>query len=94
MLVKIVAFLFFSFVFSNNWAQKSAFTIEDLYKVKSIGSPVISPDSKKFLFSVTSYDLSYSNSNTDIYVSDIDGNNQRHLTNHKSIDLHLCGTSE
>ncbi len=38
--------------------QKKAFTIADLYKIKNIGSPVISPDGRQIAFTVTSYNLS------------------------------------
>jgi dipeptidyl aminopeptidase/acylaminoacyl peptidase len=67
-------------------AQKSAFTIEDVYKVKSVGTSVISNNGEQILFTVTSYNLPESESSTDIYISDIDGSNQRQLTNHKSAD--------
>lgn len=68
-------------------AQKTAFTIEDLYKVKSVGSAEISNNGDKFLFSVTNYDLPKSKSYTDIYISNVDGSNQRQLTNHESADF-------
>jgi len=85
---KIILFITFSFLLSTNiFSQKKPFTIEDLYKVKSIGSPVISNDASKLLFTVTSYDLPNSKSNTDIYISNVDGSNKRQLTNNKSADF-------
>ena len=68
-------------------AQKKAFTIEDLYKIKSVGTAVISNSGKQFLFTVTDYDLPKSKSNTEIYISNIDGTNQRRLTNNESADF-------
>ncbi len=69
------------------YSQKKAFTIEDLYKIKSVGSAVISNDGKQFLFTVTNYDLPKSNSNTEVYLSNIDGSNQRKITNNKAADF-------
>lgn len=69
------------------FAQKAPFTIEDLYKVKSLSSANLSPDSKSFLFSVTEHDLPNNSSTTNIFISDIFGHNQRQLTNNKSADL-------
>lgn len=66
--------------------QKKAFEIEDLYKVRKISNSSISNDSERILYSVTSYDLPNNLSNTDIYFSDINGNNQEKLTSHKSVD--------
>jgi dipeptidyl aminopeptidase/acylaminoacyl peptidase len=75
------------YIFSINLiAQKSAFTIEDVYKVKKVGTSVISNNGKQFLFTVTSYNLPKSESSTDIYISNVDGSNQKQLTNHKSAD--------
>ena len=54
-------------------AQKRAFTIEDLYKVKYVGSPVISPTGNKIAFTVTEYNLREGKSNTDIYILYPDG---------------------
>jgi len=73
--------------FTSMFSQKKPFTIKDLYKVKSVGSPEISNDARKLLFTVTSYDLPNSKSNTDIYLSDIDGSNQRQLTNNEAVDF-------
>ncbi|HSP88537.1 MAG TPA: hypothetical protein VLN45_10420, partial [Ignavibacteriaceae bacterium] len=54
-------------------AQKRAFTIEDLYKVKNVGSPVISPTGSKIAFTVTDYNLQEGKSNSDIYILYPDG---------------------
>ncbi|MCP4974755.1 MAG: S9 family peptidase, partial [Maribacter sp.] len=81
--IVLILLLFCGFTF----AQKKPFTIEDLYKVKSVGSPAISNDASKLLFTVTSYDLPNSKSNTDIYISNVNGSNKRQLTNDKSADF-------
>lgn len=68
-------------------AQKKAFTIEDLYKIKSIGTPVISNHGNHFLFTVTDYNLPQNTSNTEVYISNIEGTNQRQLTKSESADF-------
>jgi dipeptidyl aminopeptidase/acylaminoacyl peptidase len=67
-------------------AEKKPFSIETLYKLKSISSVKISPDNKKILFVLTNYLLKKGESNNDIYLMNIDGSNQKQMTNHKSAD--------
>jgi dipeptidyl aminopeptidase/acylaminoacyl peptidase len=87
-MIKKFTFIVFILAFTSNiLPQKKAFTIEDLYKIKSVGSAVISNDGKQFLFTVTNYDLPKSNSNTEVYLSNIDGSNQRKITNNKAADF-------
>ncbi len=82
---KIIFLLTISILFSNiNHAQKKAFTIADLYKIKSISMPVISENNSRMLFSITKYDLPKNKSNTDIYISNLNGKKLRKLTNSKS----------
>ena len=87
--MKQIMFIIFlmSIVTSSILAQKTKFTIEDLYKVKGLSTSSISNDGKHFLFTVTSYDLPNNKSFSDIYISDINGDNQRKLTNHNSADF-------
>ncbi|PKL82197.1 MAG: peptidase S9 [Ignavibacteriae bacterium HGW-Ignavibacteriae-3] len=90
-------FLFISaffFVTSLNTAQKSAFTIEDLYKIKNVGSQVISDDGSKIAFTVSSSDLRKSKSNTDIYLMNSDGSNIKQLTTHPAADYNPIWTSD
>ena len=61
-------------------AQKSAFTIEDIYKIKNVGSQVVSHDGTMIAFTVTTSDLHKSKSNTDIYIMNADGSNMKQLT--------------
>ena len=58
---------------TNLFAQKKAFTIEDLYKVKNVTSPVVSPSGNKIAFTVTDYNLEQGKSNTDVYILYKDG---------------------
>ena len=61
-------------------AQKKAFAIEDLYRIHPVGAPVVSPDGKRIVHTLTSYDLSKGKSMTDIYVMDTDGKNCANIT--------------
>ncbi|MCF6270014.1 MAG: S9 family peptidase [Melioribacteraceae bacterium] len=69
------------------YAQKKAFEIEDLYKVKHVGSPTISNNGELVAFTVTTSNLKEAKSNTDIYVMDVDGTNQKQLTNNDASDF-------
>ncbi len=62
-------------------AQKKAFTIADIYKLKNVGSISVSPDSKKLLFTLSESKLEDGSSNSDIYIMDADGNNLKNITN-------------
>lgn len=70
------------------FSQKSAFTISDLYKIKSLGDPQISPDSRRIAFTVNETFLEEGKSNTEIYIMDADGGNLRRMTNNPSGDFH------
>ena len=65
-------------------SQKKAFSIEDLYKIKSVGAPVLSPDGSKIAYSIGSSNLTTGKSKTDIYLMDADGKNHTQLTDGKS----------
>src|SRR5215210_1782164 len=61
-------------------AQKRPFTIEDLYRIKSISDVHVSPDGKTILFTVSTSDLARAKRVTHIWLMDIDGRNGRQLT--------------
>lgn len=67
-------------------AKREPFSIEALYQLVGVGSPTISPDGSKVLFTVTRYDLAKGKSNTDIYVVGRDGNGKRRLTRDPATD--------
>jgi len=68
--------------------QKSAFTIADLYHIKSVGGIQISPDGSKIAFTVTKYFLKEGKSNSEIYIMDADGSQLRQMTNDPASDTH------
>ena len=70
------------------FAKKAPFSIEALYKIKSVSDPQISPDGQKILFTVTCYTLEEGKRNSEIYVMDSDGGNQRRMTNNPAADFH------
>ena len=76
------------------FGQKRAFTIPDLYRLKNLGEPQLSPDGKKIAFVVTESFLESGKSNTDIYVMNSDGSNLRNLTNHPVSDNHPRWSSD
>lgn len=61
-------------------AQKRAFTIEDLYKVKNVGAPVVSPSGNKIAYTVSESFLSTGKSSTNIYVMNVDGTEPVNIT--------------
>ncbi len=61
-------------------AQKRAFTIEDLYRVKSISDVHVSPDGRSVVYAVTTSDLPRAKRVTHIWMMGIDGASPRQLT--------------
>ena len=53
-------------------AQKRAFTIEDLYRVKGVSSVSLSPDGKTVCYTASSSDLKNQKSGSDIYIMNAD----------------------
>ena len=60
--------------------QKRPFTIEDLYKVKSVSSVHVSPDGKSIAYAVTTSDLPRAKQTTHIWMMDADGSHARQMT--------------
>lgn len=63
---------------------KRPITVEDLWKVKRLGKPSISPDGQWVAIDVTTYDMDDNSSNTQIWLCSTDGKTQKQLTNHKA----------
>ncbi|HLG16043.1 MAG TPA: S9 family peptidase [Blastocatellia bacterium] len=66
---------------SSALAQKRAFSIEDLYRVKSVSDVHISPDGKSVIYVVTSSDLPTAKRTSHVWMMDIGGANPRQITN-------------
>ncbi len=86
--MKIVVFTFW-FLLIFNWvaAQKAPFSIEALYKIKSVSEPQIAPDGQLLVFTVTTYQLSEGRANSDLYLMRRDGSGLRRLTYHSAADF-------
>jgi dipeptidyl aminopeptidase/acylaminoacyl peptidase len=75
-------------LFSHAEGQKRAFTLPDLYRIRSVEDPQFSPDGKKIAFVVKEDDLKEGKTYAAIYVMDSDGGNQRRLTANTGSDTH------
>ncbi|HMK38685.1 MAG TPA: S9 family peptidase, partial [Bacteroidota bacterium] len=69
-------------------AQKRAFTIADLYRIRSVEDPQISPDGGTIAFVVKEDDLAGGKSHAAIYAMDTGGGNLRRLTAGTGSDTH------
>jgi dipeptidyl aminopeptidase/acylaminoacyl peptidase len=68
--------------------QKRPFAIDDLYRLKSMEDPQISPDGKSVAFVARESNLKKGTTNADIYVVSIDGTRLRRLTTDPAADVH------
>ena len=80
--IVILLFLFSALALS----QKNPFSIADLYKIKSITSPQFSPDGKRIVVTVTQSFLKEGKTNSDIYLMNADGTEQRAITINPAAD--------
>jgi dipeptidyl aminopeptidase/acylaminoacyl peptidase len=61
------------------FAQKRAFTIEDLYRIKSVSDLDISPDGKSILYTVGTPDLARAKRTSQIWMMNADGTGARQI---------------
>ena len=62
------------------WAQKKAFTIEDLYRIKSVSDLHVSPDGKWVVYTLGVSDLPRAKHSSHIWMMAIDGTGLRQMT--------------
>src|SRR6266851_1593100 len=62
-------------------AEKRPITVDDLWKVKRVGPPTISPDGKWCAVEVTTYNMEANDSTSQIWLLATDGKTQKQLTN-------------
>ncbi len=67
-------------------SQKRAFTIEDLYRLRTIDDPQISSDGTQIAFVVHEDSLAQGRGNSEIYVIRTDGTGLRRMTNNPATD--------
>ncbi len=80
MLKSFFPFAFLLLTFSS-FSQKRNLTPNDIYRVKSTGGGLISPDGNWFVYTITSTDSAKNNRNTDIWMMKWDGSENIQLTN-------------
>jgi len=61
-------------------AQKRAFTIEDLYRIKHVDGPRLSPDGRTAVMTLMTDDLGRAKRSSHIWLMDADGSNLRQFT--------------
>jgi dipeptidyl aminopeptidase/acylaminoacyl peptidase len=85
--MKRIVFAVLSFlIVASSSAQKKAFSLADLYKVKNVESPQFSPDGKRIALVVGESFLEKGKTNANIYVMNADGSNVRRLTSDPATD--------
>src|SRR5712692_5113887 len=76
-----LAFILFALAFPAVAAEKRPITVDDLWKVKRVGPPTISPDGKWCAVEVTTYKVDSNDSTSQIWLLSTDGKTQKQLTN-------------
>lgn len=61
-------------------AQKRAFNIEDLYRIKSVSDVHVSPDGRSVIYVLTTSDFPRAKRNSHVWMMNADGQNVRQLT--------------
>jgi len=67
-------------VATSAFADRRAFTIEDLYRLKTVGELAMSPDGKMLTFTIATPDLPRAKRTTAVWVVNTDGSNLRQVT--------------
>lgn len=65
-------------------AGKRIMTVEDLWNVKRLGPPALSPDGKWAVAEVSAYSIAGNDSTSDLWLFSTDGKTKRQLTTHKA----------
>ncbi len=69
-------------------AQKRAFSVADLYRLRAVEDPQLSPDGRYIAFVFREDDMLKGTGNSDIYVIRTDGSNLRRMTYDPATDNH------
>jgi dipeptidyl aminopeptidase/acylaminoacyl peptidase len=62
-------------------AEPRPMTAEDLWKVKRVGPPSVSPDGQRCVIDVTTWDIDKDDSSSNLWLLSTDGKTQKQLTN-------------
>ena len=85
---KLIITTFVLLIAISAYADKRAFQIADLYDIRNVSDPQISPDGKTIAFVLSEYHLEKGSSNSDIYLMNADGSNIRQITQNEGRDGH------
>ncbi|MCX7612287.1 MAG: hypothetical protein N2043_11935, partial [Ignavibacterium sp.] len=85
--MKNLFIVFLVFLTQFSFSQKRAFEIEDLYKLKYISNLSLSNDNKYLSYTLTSYSLKDSKSNSDVYLLNTGNKNIKQLTRYSGMDV-------
>jgi dipeptidyl aminopeptidase/acylaminoacyl peptidase len=66
--------------------QKRALQLDDMFAMKRVAAPAVSPDGKWVAYNVTTPDLAANKNFTDLWISPVDGGAPRRLTTHAAFD--------
>jgi dipeptidyl aminopeptidase/acylaminoacyl peptidase len=78
--IKSIFIIAFLLITSISFSQKRAVTIEDIYKVKNVGSPVLSNSGQLVAFTVSESFLKEGKTRSDLYVMNTNGGDLRSLS--------------
>jgi dipeptidyl aminopeptidase/acylaminoacyl peptidase len=68
------------------FAETRAMEIDDLFRVKRVAAPAVSPDGTRVVYTVTTVDKEANKTDSDLWLSSLDGKEQRELTNSPAQD--------
>ncbi len=84
-------FLFISLcAVSYIWSEPRPLILSDLFRMRRVSEPVLSPDGKWIVFTVASPDLAGNKLGTDLWMISIEGQMLRQLTNSPAQDRHAA----
>lgn len=81
LLVLVALFLGSSFA-----SAQQPFTVRDLVAMDRVSGPVVSPDGRRVVFTVSALDVDANRRRTDLWIVGIDGTGLRRLTSHPATD--------
>ncbi|MDZ4772139.1 MAG: S9 family peptidase [Planctomycetota bacterium] len=67
-------------------ADPHPFTVHDMLAMQRVSDPAVSPDGKRVAFTVRDTDLEANKGRTDVWITDIDGNDLKRLTDDPAND--------
>ena len=68
--------------------SRRAFALDDLYRVKGVGEPAISPDGRTVVYTVSTNDWAAKKRTAALWRTDADGGNPRQITSGEALDEH------